>query len=231
MKTWRVVVCGNVGLPMWNWEGHEECEAKLREDNAAAERAAEHAEKEKRYSKLISAGFEGGAMNLDGRTLEVFCIDANNEPAFFAVDRWRYPEKGLILSGSPGCGKTHLMVGLMLRCAKKWDLEFAFIRFPAWCDQLRSCDFKESEEMLQRAARTGVLVLDDIGAEKLTEHLEAKLCRILDERVEFMRPTFVTTNLDADGIKAVLTERTLSRLRGLTTFLRMKGRDERTTRK
>lgn len=63
---------------------------------------------------------------------------------------------------------------------------------------------------LDRMAETGVVVLDDLGATRISDWDAENLLLMLDERWKFQRPTVVTSNVF--DLKAMLGDRIASRL-------------------
>lgn len=119
---------------------------------------------------------------------------------------------GMILAGPVGGGKTHLA------CAIAWHVlhrrrpdgsGFCSARFwstPQLLAEIRATYRAEAEEhesdIAERATGADLLVLDDFGAEKATDHAADRLFLILNGRLEAGRTTIVTTNLNPDGARA-----------------------------
>ena len=113
----------------------------------------------------------------------------------------------LTLVGAPGTGKTHLAI------AAAWDwLEVGhgsvyYNQVEAMLDQLRR-GFNQDKEglgerteiLLNYIMRCGLLILDDLGAEKGTDWACAKLDEIIDFRYLERRPTIITSNLSPDQL-------------------------------
>jgi DNA replication protein DnaC len=73
-------------------------------------------------------------------------------------------------------------------------------------------DAPTEEEVVEKYSRCGVLVLDDLGAEKVTDFSITTLYLIIDRRNRDLRPTIVTTNLSLQEIGEKIDGRISSRL-------------------
>ena len=103
-------------------------------------------------------------------------------------------EGWLLLSGAPGCGKTHLSVAVLNKHLDEGrPCVFAFV--PALIDRLRSSFDENShinyDQEMDRIKKSPLLVLDDLGSEITTPWAEEKLFQILDYRYNMWLPTVV----------------------------------------
>ena len=103
-------------------------------------------------------------------------------------------EGWLLLSGAPGCGKTHLSVAVLNKQLDEGrPCVFAFV--PALMDRLRSSLDEDSptnyDQELDRIKTSPLLVLDDLGAEAMRPWAEEKLYQIIDYRYNTWLPTVV----------------------------------------
>lgn len=134
----------------------------------------------------------------------------------------------LLILGPVGVGKTHQCYGAIralagsgVRCS--WELVTAA---DFYADQ-RPRPRIDSEEGFDRYARTGLLVLDDLGAAKATEWTEEITYRLINRRYQDCKPTVVTSNVIPKDLAEALGERVTSRLREMGRTVALKGTDRR----
>lgn len=106
--------------------------------------------------------------------------------------------KGLYLSGNFGCGKTYLISALFNELAKK-NIRSTIIYFPEFLRSLKA-SFGNTEDNYEErfdiVKESSLLLLDDIGAEKLSDWARDEVLGvILQYRMEEHLPTFFTSNL------------------------------------
>ncbi len=111
--------------------------------------------------------------------------------------------KGLYLNGNFGCGKTYLLSAMLNELAKKGE-RVAIIYYPEFLRNLKE-SFNDSEEYKNKfniIKKMPVLLLDDIGAESVTEwSRDEVLGTILQYRMEEYLPTFFTSNLNISELE------------------------------
>ncbi len=103
--------------------------------------------------------------------------------------------KGLYLHGSFGSGKTYLLTALLNELELTKNVTVEIVYFP---EALRSIkeDFDAFGYKMQQFMNVDILLLDDIGAEKVTEWgRDEVLGTILQSRMEHHKTTFFTSNL------------------------------------
>ncbi len=112
--------------------------------------------------------------------------------------------KGIYLDGNFGCGKTYLIAALFNELAKK-DIKSTIIYFPEFLRSLKASfgsDDDEYEERFDTVKNTPLLLLDDIGAEKLSDWARDEVLGvILQYRMEEHLPTFFTSNLNLEELE------------------------------
>ena len=110
-------------------------------------------------------------------------------------------QKGLYLHGNFGCGKTYLIAAILNELAKN-SVKSAIIFWPEFLRQAFYDDFNEKYDYIKNVS---VLLIDDIGAEKVTEwNRDEILCPLLQYRMENHLTTFFTSNLSITELKQLL---------------------------
>jgi len=142
-------------------------------------------------------------------------------------------EKNLLFSGSTGLGKTFLtncIANELLKQGKTVLYQTAPVMF----DSLMNAKFnKETNnyDLMNNILNVDLLIIDDLGSEKITESKITELFTILNTRLlnqnHKITKTIISTNLTVEEIFKTYTTRIGSRLAGNYRFLRFYGDDLR----
>ncbi|MDX2154666.1 MAG: ATP-binding protein [Bryobacteraceae bacterium] len=115
---------------------------------------------------------------------------------------------GLLLIGEPGTGKTHLAVSAFRAILAK-GFEGVFFDYQNLLDCIRA-SYDEASKLSNRdayrdALEAGVLLLDDLGAHRVTEWTEDIVTSIITYRCNHRKTLIATSNLpDPDAGSAVI---------------------------
>ena len=109
--------------------------------------------------------------------------------------------KGLYLTGNFGCGKTYLVSAVFNEIAKKGK-KVSIIYYPEFLRRLKEGFSDDSREIFNKVKKADLLLLDDIGAETVTNwNRDEILGTILQYRMQENLPTFFTSNLSLDELE------------------------------
>lgn len=126
-----------------------------------------------------------------------------------------------VLSGGAGSGKTvaavHVMAHRILQ--DKREAQTALFVRAAECARMGLYD-DGSKNLLEQMHAAGVLVVDDLGAEFISDNgvWRGLLDELVDVRYGDRAPTIFTTNLDADQFRERYGERVADRIRHAGAF-------------
>ena len=108
-------------------------------------------------------------------------------------------DKGLLFIGPCGVGKTHLAVSVLREALGK-GMRGVYYDTRSLLSAIRSTYnpvTRASEaDVLDEVMRAELLVLDDLGAERLTDWVEETMHLIVNTRYNEQRPTVFTTNYE-----------------------------------
>ena len=119
-----------------------------------------------------------------------------------------------VFSGNPGTGKNHLAAAIGNYLLNQ-DRTVLVVTVSDLMLRVRECyDGGKSEAaLLDDLSRVDLLVLDEVGIQKGSQHEKVLLNQIVDRRLAAMKPIGVLTNLNYDELAATLGERVVDRLK------------------
>ncbi len=108
----------------------------------------------------------------------------------------------MLLIGEPGTGKTHLAVAALRRIIDK-GFAGLFFDYQNLLDRIRSgynaASGASDREAYRFAMDAEVLLLDDLGAHRVTDWVEDTITSIITYRCNNKKPLIATTNLPDAG--------------------------------
>jgi len=115
---------------------------------------------------------------------------------------------GLLFTGKNGVGKTHLAVGVVRELVTTKGVDAQFWDFHELIREIKNSYNPETRttelQVLEPVVETGLLLLDDLGAWKMTDWMNDTLFYILNSRYLARRPTLITTNFQDVDREAAL---------------------------
>ena len=191
------------------------------------------AQARRRTARLFGASHLGE--HFAGRTFDTFEVDDGNRTAYEAcrtlADTFTQGRRGILIAGGCGCGKTHLAAAIVhaliaqgLRPLFMTSERLLFALKDAFGDRERTRAIREE------LTTADLLVLDDLGAEHMSDWAQSELGSIINDRYEAGKTIILTTNLTLSALTARLGSRTISRIAEMTDGVRITSGDRRLRR-
>ncbi len=178
-------------------------------------------------------------------SLDTFRIDSDSQVEAVRkcrsfIERFPNVERGLLFMGLPGSGKTHLATAVLKEVIARTGATGLFADVRDLLRKIRDTYnpvVKSTElDVIRPVMDAQILVLDDIGAEKITEWVDETMTLIVTTRYNRNLPTIFTTNhLDkefdphslADSLMERVGARIHSRLHEMCDFIELQVLDYR----
>ena len=143
----------------------------------------------------------------------------------------------LFLSGDCGTGKTHMAVGLMCHWYGKTFKPSKGLFDPGvpkflpavefFLELKKNFDGGSESEILDKYSKPKLLVIDDVGAEKISDWSRQIFYTLIDRRYRDMKQTIITSNLSLSEFAEKFDDRIVSRLCENGRTITLKGKDWR----
>jgi len=201
------------------WSKCPTCADAFAAERAIGDEARAAREAEQKHTAMISSSCIPA--RFIGRTFESFAASTDAQRhalttvRHFADEFAQHSRRGagLILSGMPGTGKSHLAAALLQAVMTK------DVRYVTCMDLIRAVrdtwrrDSERSEtQVLRYLERLDLLVIDEVGVQYGTDGEQTILFDVLDRRYREIRPTVILTNQDKEELKKFVGERAYDRL-------------------
>jgi DNA replication protein DnaC len=192
------VVCADCNGTGWKIVEREEVSGAVRCECAAVERAEGLEAKAGLPPLYTVASFENFLLPRENpiayrELTEVFLTVRG-----YAREFPNTKQPGLLLMGYPGTGKTHLAVAAFRAVIAK-GFEGVFFDYQNLLDRIRSSydstSHSSDKEAYRGVMEAEVLLLDDLGAHRVTDWVEDTVASIITSRCNNRKPLIATTNL------------------------------------
>lgn len=135
----------------------------------------------------------------------------------------------ILMMGNTGLGKTHLSLAIAKNAVEK-GYSVLYDSMPNLLNRIEQEHFNnksQSHDILNAVLDADLLILDDLGAEFLTQFTATCIYNVINSRLLSRKPTIISTNLTTTEIETRYTNRILSRLIGTYDILSFFGNDIR----
>jgi DNA replication protein DnaC len=140
-------------------------------------------------------------------------VQLNLEKVFRAAQEFaEHPHGWLVMTGTYGCGKTHLAAAVGNYRNGMGDSPI-FVVVPDLLDHLRATFSPTSstsyDDLFNRVKSAPILILDDLGTQSATPWAREKLYQIFNERYNAKLPTVITMSSNLEDLDARIRSRML----------------------
>lgn len=178
--------CYGTGMEVISGKGARRCECRKHDDRA---KLLEAARIPCRYRECSLSNYHLAPGN--GSQLQAFNY------AFKLADEYPAVDRGLLFTGTVGVGKTHLATAVLRGLVEK-GVPCLFYEFGALLKEIQNSYNAVSQtselEVLAPVYEAEVLVLDELGASKMTDWVRDTMMQIIGTRYNHRLLTIFTTN-------------------------------------
>lgn len=132
-----------------------------------------------------------------------------------------------VMVGQPGTGKTHTMWEIQKALLMQGDNKFQYRKVPAWLLELEPRSAQDTWGSVKKLIDADLVLLDDLGASKLTARREEIVFDVIDGRYDKRKPIILSTNIAPKDFSANFGDRIASRLGGTCRVVKFPPHDFR----
>lgn len=167
-------------------------------------------QKRKRFRNIINVIYKQNYVERKYQELnfENFIIDLNNKNAvkmandYINKNKDKILSNGLIIMGESGVGKTHLAAAIANKLIEN-DKIVLMGRLTTLLDMIKETfrdNTKSDNELIELYSNVDMIIIDDLGTEKISSWALEKLYTIIQNRFENGLPIIITTRFDKKGL-------------------------------
>jgi len=167
-------------------------------------------QKRRKYRNIINRIYKENYVGrkFQDQNFENFYVDSNNEYAVKVASDYisksidKKQVNGLIITGKSGVGKTHLAAAIANKLIEN-DKIVLMGRLTTLLDMIRETfrdNTKSENELIDLYSNVDMIIIDDLGTEKISSWALEKLYTIIQNRCENGLPIIITTRFDKEGL-------------------------------
>ena len=167
-------------------------------------------QKRRKYRNIINRIYKENYVGrkFQEQNFENFYVDSNNEYAVKVASDYisksidKKQVNGLIITGKSGVGKTHLAAAIANKLIEN-DKIVLMGRLTTLLDMIRETfrdNTKSENELIDLYSNVDMIIIDDLGTEKISSWALEKLYTIIQNRCENGLPIIITTRFDKEGL-------------------------------
>lgn len=179
--------CFGSGMEVMPGKGARRCRCRMQDARA---KLLEAARIPRRYKECTLGNYQPA--NNNGSQLQAFNY------AYRLVRDYPSVDRGLLLMGSCGVGKTHLSVAILRELIEKKGVSCLFYEFGSLLKEIQNSynPISQTSELtvLTPVIEAEVLMLDELGASKPTDWVRDTMMHVINSRYNDRKLTIFTTN-------------------------------------
>ena len=150
------------------------------------------------------------------------------------VQNWKEMKSkgfGFFFWGNVGAGKTHSAAALANELMQEKLVEVLFLSMPATVTRVKktfdSPVKNDDTKLFDRMKEVELLIIDDLGVEKLSDWLSDQIYQIIDHRWQNQKPMIITSNQSLEDLGASYKPQVISRIWGCCKSIKFTEEDRR----
>lgn len=189
---------------------YERCDCSKAEEYWKEDIKEYEIQKRKRLRNTINSIYKQNYVGrrLQEKNLENFYFDSSNKYVLDVVNDYINKNKdtmksdSLIIMGKSDAGKTHLVAAIANKLIEN-DKIVLIDRLTNLLDRIRETyenNTKSENELIELYSNVDMLIIDDLGTEKISNWALEKLYTIIQNRYENGLPIIITTRFNKEGL-------------------------------